>query len=59
LNGGTEVLKNVKSILIEINDSFVEQSDLSKSILENAGLTLFKKCNVGSPNQYNQWWVRQ
>lgn len=59
LNGGTEVLKNVKSVLIEINDSFVEQSNLSKSILETAGLTLFKKCNVGSPNQFNQWWIRQ
>lgn len=59
LKGGTEVLKNVKSILIEINDSFVEQSDLSKNILETAGLKLFKKCNVDSSNQFNQWWTRQ
>lgn len=59
LKGGQSILKNVKSILIEINDSFTEQAHETEMHLKNAGLTLFKKCNLGSSNQFNQWWIRK
>mgnify|MGYP001350518511 CR=1 FL=1 len=60
LSGGIDVLKNVKSILIEINDSFIEQSNVTTEILKKSGFLLFKKCRLqGSKNQFNQWWVRK
>jgi FkbM family methyltransferase len=61
LQGGTKVLQNVKSVLVEINDEFTEQSELSAKLLSNAGLILHKKCFEGVESrlrQYNQWWVR-
>lgn len=58
LRGGSEVLKNVKSVLIEIDDSFIEQAEESAKLLGAAGLTLLRKCNAGTGNQFNQWWVR-
>ena len=59
LSGGIEVLKNVKSILIEINDSFVEQSNTTSEILNKCGFSLYKKCKLESKNQFNQWWIRK
>lgn len=66
LKGGEEILKNVKSILIEINDDFFEQSNDSSIILKSAGLTLTHKLhsemtansNAGFGNSYNQIWSR-
>lgn len=58
LRGGNLVLKQVKSVLIEINDSFVVQAQETEKYLKDAGLTLLKKCDCGSTNQFNQWWVR-
>ena len=58
LRGGTEVLKNVESVMIEINDNFSEQAEESARHLQNAGLTLLRKCSMDAGNQYNQWWVR-
>ena len=43
LEGGNEVLKNVESILIEVNDHFQEQADGVQQILTNAGLSLVDK----------------
>jgi hypothetical protein len=40
LNGGTEVLKNVKGVLIEVNDAFQEQSSQCQLLLTKAGLVL-------------------
>lgn len=59
LRGGFEILKIVESVLIEIDDDFVEQAEESIRILQNVGLTLLRKCRLGSGNQYNQWWVRK
>lgn len=59
LRGGRSVLEGVESVLIEINDDFSAQADESAMHLKNAGLSLHKKCDLGVPNQYNQWWVRQ
>jgi hypothetical protein len=59
LRGGMDVLNNVSSVLIEINDDFIDQSTESCIILEKAGLSLFRKCEINSGNQYNQWWIRR
>jgi FkbM family methyltransferase len=59
LSGGEEVLNHVDSVLIEINDEFTEQSEKSVSYLKKAGLTLYRKCDLGIPNLFNQWWVRE
>ena len=59
LRCGTEVLRNATSVLIEINDDFIEQANESFYHLTNAGLTLYRKCDINSGNQYNQWWIRR
>ena len=58
LSGASQVLFNVRSVLIEIDDNFIEQAEKTKIILENAGLVLYKKCKIDSISQYNQWWHR-
>jgi FkbM family methyltransferase len=66
LQGGSEILKYVKSILIEINDDFIDQSNDCTKILKSAGLTLVHKLhsemtansNAGFGNSYNQIWTR-
>lgn len=59
LSGGESILRNVDSVLIEINDNFHEQASKSAKYLQDAGLSLYKKCGLGVPHQYNQWWVRE
>jgi FkbM family methyltransferase len=59
LRGGKGVLANVDSVLIEINDDFREQAEESSRHLMEAGLSLYRKCSLGLPNQYNQWWTRK
>ena len=58
LRGGSDVLAKVNSVLIEINDRFSEQAEESNRLLRNAGLSLHRKCDLGVPNQFNQWWLR-
>ena len=61
LKGGSEILKQVESVLVEINDEFAEQSEMSKKFLMDAGLHLHKKCLEGvvlESKQFNQWWKR-
>ena len=57
LRGGSNVLAKAKGVLIEINDAFKDQAEESVRILEKAGFSLFKKCDLGVSNQFNQWWV--
>ncbi|WP_061222741.1 FkbM family methyltransferase [Leptospira weilii] len=63
LKGGKNVLKNVKEILVEINEDFTEQLDNSRSILERAGFVLKNKVAVSNSgtfqNTYNQIWIRK
>ena len=59
LEGGVEVLKSVKSILLEVNDNFEDQSKMIKKSLTDAGFILFKKCDMGDEFFFNQWWVKQ
>jgi FkbM family methyltransferase len=58
LRGGMNTLSQVESVLIEINDVFVHQAEESTDILKRSGLVLHRKCDLGVPNQYNQWWIR-
>ncbi len=57
LEGAKETLLKVKSLLIEIDDSFLDQADLCSQYLSEAGLTLKEKHHLAE-NQYNQLWVR-
>ena len=43
LQGGSKVLKEIQGIIVEINDDFTEQAEVSKKLLEEAGLTLLEK----------------
>ena len=66
LQGGPEVLKQIKGILVEINDDFEEQAGLAKKLLESAGLELLEKrhsqlienSTAGFANTFNQIWTR-
>ena len=59
LEGCGNILKAVKSVLVEINDDFEEQSNVSEKHLLQAGLVLRDKFYLGSGNHYNQFWVRR
>jgi len=59
LEGGSEVLKSVTSILLEVNDNFPEQSNAINKRLTESGFSLFKKCDLGDEFFFNQWWVKQ
>jgi FkbM family methyltransferase len=58
LRGGMKTLSLATSVLIEINDAFTHQAEESAAILKSVGLVLHKKCDLGVPSQYNQWWIR-
>ena len=67
LEGGENILKIIRGILIEINDDFKEQATKAKIYLEEAGLVFDKKLHsemieestTGFGNTYNQIWVRK
>lgn len=58
LRGGAETLKDVESVMIEVDDGFAEQAEETRRHLQNAGLRLLRKCGGDAGSQYNQWWVR-
>jgi len=64
LKGGQSILKKASQVLVEINDSFNEQFNLSKSILIDSGFSLIKKghhedsyTTSGEGSTYNQIWT--
>ncbi|RHX90977.1 FkbM family methyltransferase [Leptospira stimsonii] len=65
LKGGKKVLSKVKGILIEINDSFDEQTKESRKYLEKAGFQLKEKRHAEEFNTgmaqftFNQIWIRK
>lgn len=65
LKGGTVVLQSAQSVLVEINDHFLEQAEGAKQCLSEAGLELKEKRRWnGSDNTpfaftYNQIWRRK
>lgn len=66
LKGGADILKLVKSILIEVNDDFQEQAEQCHALLTEAGLVLKEKrhsnmiedSTTGFQHTYNQIWIR-
>jgi FkbM family methyltransferase len=65
LGAGFELLKSVKSVLVEVNDDFEDLALECQKILKNAGLVLEKKLhsemfeNSESYGRlYNQIWIR-
>ena len=64
LKGGFEVLKNVKEILVEIDESFSKQFIDSSNYLEAAGFMLKSKVNADISMSedfkycYNQIWIK-
>lgn len=66
LIGGQDVLKQTKSVLIEVNDAFYEQSKKCKKLLTKAGLKLSEKRQSELVSKssgkfihtFNQIWVR-
>lgn len=66
LKGGSAVLRDVKGILIEVNDDFHEQAEQCQNLLSESGLVLKEKRNsemiasspAGFQNCYNQIWIR-
>ena len=67
LRGGSRVLKKIHGILVEINNDFTEQAEVSSKLLREAGLTLLEKLHsdlieqyaTGFQNTYNQIWGRK
>jgi FkbM family methyltransferase len=66
LSGGGAVLRDVKGVLIEVNDDFLEQAEACEKLLLAAGLVLKHKLHseligtsaTGFQNCYNQIWAR-
>ncbi len=66
LKGGAKILKQVKGVLIEVNDDFKEQADQCAFLLNQSGLVLKEKRNsemissstTGFSKCFNQIWVR-
>jgi FkbM family methyltransferase len=66
LKGATSFLRSIKSILVEINDKFIEQSDITSSILiENNFELIAKLHSVTVENSkdfntvFNQIWINK
>lgn len=62
LLGGSGILSKVKSILVEVDDSFKKQVNETNQLLLNAGLFLkYKKRSILFDNTtvYNQIWIRK
>jgi FkbM family methyltransferase len=65
LMGGENVLRQIKGIIIEINDDFIEQDQTATKLLQQCGLRLDKKLHSDIIDKmeefgrtYNQIWVR-
>jgi FkbM family methyltransferase len=67
LQGGEQVLKAVKGVLIEVNDNFEDQAEKCNSLLMNCGLKLLAKkhsddyaglSSFGGGAVWNQIWSR-
>jgi FkbM family methyltransferase len=66
LKGGAIVLSQIKEIIIEVNDDFIEQAEQCQTLLKQAGLVLKQKrhsdiiaaSTAGFQNSYNQIWIK-
>jgi len=64
LKGGSETLKNVKSLLVEVDDIFETQKENTTEYLQKAGFKMTKKAhselfdNSQYSTCYNQIWIK-
>jgi FkbM family methyltransferase len=65
LMGGEKVLRQIKGIIIEINDDFIEQDQTASKLLQQCGMRLDKKLHSDIIDKmeefgrtFNQIWVR-
>ena len=64
LEGGNQILKNTTSVLIEVDENFILQSEKTKKYLTEAGLKLREKKHSDLVEQskfksvFNQIWER-
>jgi len=58
LEGGGAILKNTKSILLEVNTNFEIQLNNINRIMKQLGFKLIRKCFMGDETFYNFWWER-
>ena len=66
LEGGTEVLAKTKSLLVEVNDNFLDQANQVSKYLTQAGFTLKEKTHAdyfdssatAAKTTYNQIWSK-
>ena len=60
LKGGNEVIKNAKSILVEINEDFESQKKVSENILKDSGFILSEKSYADTDKKpiFNQIWKK-
>ena len=64
LQAGPKTLSQVKGVLVEINDDFSEQAEISRTALQEAGLSLMEKRHSAMfegtkfTNVHNQIWER-
>lgn len=67
IQGGTNILKEIKGIFIEFNDDFHEQATQCLAILLKAGLLLKEKISAADSDLaksskqqiFNQIWIRE
>ena len=59
LLGAQKVIKRAKTVLIEINDNFTEQKNLSEKLMLDAGFKVVNKVHTESLKQptFNQFWI--
>jgi len=65
LEGAKKTLQNTKSVLVEINDEFLEQTERASVFLESLGFVLLKKSHApmfdyaddASRHTFNQIWI--
>ena len=64
LSGSMKVLQSTKSILIEINENFLENKEKCEECLKKSGLKFLNKTSLDYNNKgnyegcYNQIWIR-
>lgn len=64
LQGGSDILASVDSVLLEINDDFQMQAEFTAQALNDAGLSLVGKwqnqqeLGIQTKNMFNQIWTR-
>ncbi len=58
LGGAINIFGSVKSVMIEVNDAFLDQHSSVTKFMLDRNFYLHKKTDLGDGNQFNQWWIK-